>query len=84
MDTKNIGSAASHYYCHNLLFEKLTGRKIMVSRAEITDATAERWFKGKPSFAAGGKHLVINTRDGNRGGFLVGDAEMRVHEIMSS
>lgn len=67
----------------NLLFEKLTGQKIKVSRAEITDATVEKWFKGKSSFTTGGKHLVIKTMDGNRIGFLVRDAEMWVNKIMS-
>lgn len=67
----------------NLLFEKITGQKIKISRAEITDATVEEWFKGKPSFATGGKHVVIKTRDGNRIGFLVRDAEMWVNKIKS-
>lgn len=66
----------------SLLFEKLTGQKIKISRAEIAGATVEDWFKGKPSFATGGKHLVIKTRDGNRIGFLVRDAEMWVNRIL--
>ncbi len=61
---------------HSVFFEKLTGQEIKVSRAEITDATVEQWFKGKPSFATGGKHLVIKTTDGNRIGFLLRDAEL--------
>lgn len=67
----------------NLLFDKLTGQKIKISRAEIIDATVEEWFKGKPSLATGGKHLVIKTLDGKRVGFLVRDAEMWVNRIMS-
>ncbi|NWF75880.1 MAG: hypothetical protein HXY53_04805 [Nitrospirae bacterium] len=27
------------------------------------EATVGDWFKGKPSFATGGKHLIIKTRD---------------------
>lgn len=63
------------------LFEKLTGQKIKVIRSEIVNVTIEEWFKGKPSFCKGGKHLVIKTMDGNRIGFLVSDAELWVNKI---
>ncbi|OGW35711.1 MAG: hypothetical protein A2010_18685 [Nitrospirae bacterium GWD2_57_9] len=67
----------------SLFFEKLTGQKIKLKRAEITNAAVEEWFKGKPSFATGGKHLVIKTTDGNRIGFLVRDTDMWVNKIKS-
>jgi hypothetical protein len=57
-----------------LVFKKLTGRNIEIDRADIVGATVESTFKGKTSFATGGKHLVIRTKDGNRIGFLVKDA----------
>ncbi len=66
----------------SLFFEKLTGQKIKVSRSEIANAAVEEWFKGKPSFGTGGKHLVIKTLDGNRIGFLVRDAELWVNKII--
>jgi hypothetical protein len=58
-----------------LFFEKLTGQKIDIARADIAKVTVETSFKGKTSFATGGKHLVIKTRDGNRIGFLLKGAE---------
>lgn len=58
-----------------LIFNKITGQKIEIKRAEIKEAIVEESFKGKPSFATGGKHLIIKTTDGNRVGFLLQDAE---------
>ncbi|MFZ1985968.1 MAG: hypothetical protein WAU91_16235, partial [Desulfatitalea sp.] len=60
---------------NRLLFEKLTGQRIELNRAEIVSTTVEKSFKGKLSFGTGGRHLVITTKDGNRIGFLVRDAE---------
>jgi hypothetical protein len=60
---------------NSLIFEKITGQKIELNRVEIIEVTVEDWFKGKPSFATGGKHLVIKAKDGNRIGFLVRNAE---------
>jgi len=60
---------------NTLFFEKLTGRRIQINRTEIVEATVEFSFKGKTSLATGGRHLVIRTKDGNRIGFLVKDAE---------
>lgn len=57
-----------------LIFEKITGEKILLSRADIAEARVEETFKGKPSFGSGGKHLVLRMKDGNRIGFLVRDA----------
>ena len=68
---------------HDLLFEKLTGQRIEISRNEIVGATFEDVFRGKPSTAAGGKHLVIKTRDGNRIGFLLKSAELWAEKIQS-
>ncbi len=68
---------------NSLLFEKLTGQKIKISLSEIADAAVEEWFKGKPSFVTGGKHLVIKTTDGNRTGFLVRDADAWVNKLKS-
>lgn len=64
-----------------LIFNKLTGQKIEIKRAEIIAASVEESFKGKSSFAAGGKHLVISTNDGNRIGFLVKDAEQWAEKV---
>ncbi|MEW6076439.1 MAG: hypothetical protein AB1724_01360 [Thermodesulfobacteriota bacterium] len=64
-----------------LVFEKAIGRKIEIRRVEITEATVTDWFKGKTSFATGGRHLVIRTRDGNRIGFLVRDAELWAEKV---
>jgi hypothetical protein len=64
-----------------LLFEKITGQKIEIDRAEITGAGVEKTFKGKTSFATGGTHLVIRTKDGNRIGFLLKDAEEWAQKI---
>lgn len=66
-----------------LLFQKLTGQNIEIDRSEITDAAVEEWFKGKPSCATGGRHLVVKTKSGNRIGFLVRDAEKWVQAIQS-
>jgi len=60
---------------NTLFFEKLTEQKIDIARADIAKVTVETSFKGKTSFATGGKHLVIKTRDGNRIGFLLKGAE---------
>ncbi|MBI5584578.1 MAG: hypothetical protein HY892_12225 [Deltaproteobacteria bacterium] len=66
-----------------LVFEKITGQRIEIDRAEIEKATVEKSFKGKTSFATGGKHLVIKTKDGNRIGFLIKDAEEWAQKINS-
>jgi len=59
----------------SLSFEKLIGQKININRADIVKATVEDSFKGKTSFATGGRHLVIKTKNGNRIGFLIKEAE---------
>jgi hypothetical protein len=64
-----------------LLFEKITGQKIEIDRAEIAGAGVEKAFKGKTSFATGGTHLVIRTKDGNRIGFLLKGAEEWAQKI---
>lgn len=64
-----------------LLFEKITGQRIEIDRAEITEAQVEKSFKGKTSLATGGRHLVIKTKDGNRVGFLLKDAEEWAQKI---
>jgi hypothetical protein len=68
---------------NTLFFEKLTGQTIALNRAEIVEATVEESFKGKVSFASGGRHLVIRTMDGNRIGFLLRDAEEWSQKINS-
>lgn len=67
-----------------LLFKKLTGQNIDIDRADIVGATVESTFKGKTSFATGGKHLVIGTRNGNRIGFLIKDAPVWVRTVLSA
>lgn len=59
----------------SLIFEKLTGQEITINRADIVDATVENSFRGKPSFASGGRHLVVHTGVGNRIAFLMKNAE---------
>jgi len=68
---------------HALLFEKIMGQRIEISRTELVDATVEDRFKGNPSIATGGKHLVIKTRDGNRIGFLLSNAELWAERLKS-
>ncbi|MCU0580048.1 MAG: hypothetical protein MUF69_10985 [Desulfobacterota bacterium] len=64
-----------------LLFEKITGQKIEIPRAEITGADVEKSFKGQTSLATGGRHLVVKTKEGNRIGFLLKNAEEWVRKI---
>ena len=64
-----------------LLFEKLTGQRIDINRYGIATATKEDWFRGKPSFATGGTHLVVTTTDGVRTGFLMRDADRWVRAL---
>ena len=64
-----------------LLFEKITGQRIEIDRAEIEEASVEKTFKGKTSLATGGRHLVIRTKEGNRIGFLLKDAEEWAQKI---
>lgn len=66
-----------------LHFEKLTGRVMEINRSEILDASVKTWFRGKTSFATGGKHLVIRTMDGSRTGFLLKNAELWSEKLMS-
>ena len=66
-----------------LIFNKVTGQKIEIERAEIKEAIVEESFKGKSSFATRGKHLIIKTMDGNRVGFLLRDAEAWSRKIMT-
>jgi hypothetical protein len=66
---------------NKLIFEKLTGQKIEIDRSEIEDAEVKASFRGKSSFATGGKHLVIRTRDGGLTGFLLKDAEQWARRI---
>ena len=66
-----------------LIFNKVTGQKIEIKRAEIKEAIVEESFKGKSSFATRGKHLIIKTMDGNRVGFLLRDAEAWSRKIMT-
>lgn len=61
---------------NSLIFKKTTGQQIEIKRAEITEAKVEECFKGKFSFGTGSKHLVVKTKDGNRVGFLVRDANI--------
>ena len=68
---------------NKLIFEKFTGQRIEISRSEIEDATVEETFRGKPSFATGGNHVVIRTKDGNRIGFLLKNAQSWVQKINS-
>ena len=65
----------------SLIFNKITGQKIEIHQEEIKDAIVEESFKGMISLATGGKHLVIKTKDGNRVGFLVRDAEVWSEKI---
>jgi hypothetical protein len=66
---------------NSLIFEKITGQRIEIKRSEIMEALVDNSFKGKTSFATGGRHLVIKTNDGNRVGFLLQDAEVWAEKI---
>lgn len=57
-----------------LIFEKITGEKMILDRRDIVEASVADVFKGKPSLATGGRHLVLRMKDGNRIGFLVRNA----------
>jgi hypothetical protein len=58
-----------------LVFEKITGQRIELARGDMAEARVEKSFKGKTSTGTGGRHLVINAKDGNRIGFLIKNAE---------
>lgn len=65
----------------SIIFKKLTGQRIVIDRAEIAGATVESSFRGKLSIATGGRHLVVRTKDGNRIGFLLRNAEQWVEKL---
>ncbi len=54
-----------------ILFKKLTGQEMFLERGHITRVASDDNFKGETSLAAGGRHLIVTTKDGNRIGFLV-------------
>lgn len=60
----------------SIIFEKLTGQRIIIQRSDIEKVSEEKWFKGKASYGTGAKyHLVIHTGDDNKVGFLMRDTE---------
>jgi hypothetical protein len=58
-----------------IMFRKLTGQQIEIDRSQITKVSIENTFKWETAFATGASHLVVETNDGNRIGFLVKNAE---------
>lgn len=75
------GNGVICLYENALVFEKLVGRRIRIERADITSVSVEKWFKGKSCWGAGGRHLVVIMKDGNRVGFLLRNAELWAREI---
>lgn len=60
---------------NRILFERLSGLRIDIPRADIARVTEDRLFRGRGAFGMGAKrHLVIHTKDGNEIGFLMKDA----------
>lgn len=54
-----------------IMFKKLTGEQINMDRSRITKVSIENTFKGETNLATKGSHLIIETKDGNRIGFLI-------------
>ena len=66
---------------NRLMFEKLTGQRIEIDRTKIAKATLEEQFRGETTFATRGDHLVVETTDSNRIGFLVRDAGLWIEKL---
>lgn len=64
-----------------IMFKKLTGQQIEIQRSHISSASIENNYKGETAFATGARHLVVETSNGNRIGFLVKNAERWIEKL---
>lgn len=65
-----------------LIFERLTGPRIVVDRTELKDASLARGFKGETALGTGNQqHLLVHTKDGKRIGFLINQPQ-RWHDAI--
>lgn len=64
-----------------IMFRKLTGQQIEIDCSQISKVSVENTFKGETAFATGASHLVVETNDGNRIGFLVKNAENWIEKL---
>lgn len=67
------GTGAIILTSRKLTFRKLTGQVIEIDVADIVKTYVSKSFKGAVSLGTGGEHLVVETGNGNRIGFLLRD-----------
>ncbi len=66
-----------------IMFKKLTGQQIDIDLSHITKVSVQSIFNGETAVGTGAQHLVVETKNGNRIGFLVKRAE-RWMEILDT
>jgi hypothetical protein len=67
----------------DVIFEKLTGQRTDISRDDIEEVTIEDAPADRTAKATGGQFLVIKTKDDNRIGFIMRDADRWVEHFKS-
>ena len=67
----------------DVIFEKLTGQRTDISRADIDEVTIEDTPDDRAARATGGRFMVIRTKDDNRIGFIMRDADKWLEHFKS-
>ena len=67
----------------DVIFEKLTGQRTDISRADIDEVTIEDTPDDRAARATGGRFMVIKTKDDNRIGFIIRDADKWLEHFKS-
>ena len=67
----------------DVLFEKLTGQRTDISRADIEEVTIEDTPADRAARATGGRFMIIRTKDDNRIGFIIRDADKWLEQFKS-